>query len=170
MTDPAALAQLQSRLRDKAKAFDGYAETGDYEPSALATAQLLRAAATALDQHVATARALEEARKHPSAEWDNHHNALKCPYCNPDKIDLEGLAAHIEAMRKSIDERDTRIAGLEADREAHAEALKAAQQEAADWRLSFETANEALAKLDEAEAQVAALTAELAQPHERQKG
>lgn len=38
----------------------------------------------------------------PTPELDNHHNALKCPYCNPDRmlVDRATLRAQVEQLRR----------------------------------------------------------------------
>ncbi len=59
-----------------------------------------------------------------------------------------------------------RIAELEADREAHAEALKAVERTAEEYRKELTEIVELAEALRESESQVAALTAEIAQPHE----
>ncbi len=130
--DPAALAQLQSRLQ-RAAAFCGLQSHGAKDEGVraewLAHEQACRDAATALDQHAATVRALEEARD----------------------------AAIIRCKTA-----ETAQYKAEADREAHAEALKAMTAERDEQQILHQRSAEQRAALrDEliaAESQVAALT------------
>lgn len=39
-----------------------------------------------------------------SPQGDNHHNALKCPYCNPGMVDFEARATAAEAEREALRE------------------------------------------------------------------
>ncbi len=171
--DPAALAQLSAQLREMAQAGRLTART----TMALLSPDWIQrcdAAATALDQHAATVRALEEAR----LERDKLQEAYG-----------------VERMRREK---------AEADREAHAEALKAVRALVAKWRRESKTycACGARATLldpmrytdpvcddhelphveyvpmhmgrtsedDCADELEAALTAQIAQPHETKKG
>ncbi len=64
MSEPTdALAQLPSRLLEEAKFLFGQHEPIADPAIMVRIGKALRAAATALDQHAATVRALEEARK-----------------------------------------------------------------------------------------------------------
>jgi hypothetical protein len=60
-------------------------------------------------------REVKEAKFMPLG--DNHHNALKCPYCNPDQIDPKALratitsqSAEIERLRKALRGADEALA------------------------------------------------------------
>lgn len=157
--DFATLDQLPSRLLALALYLD--AECGAMGPEEAARwrqrVQDIRAAATALDQHAATARAwrcfhCDEVFTTPGAARDHFGGEGAVAGCLIDRVALEeggkpergrGL---LMALRKA-----------EADREAHAAALKEALD--SDGR-QFRLRIAAELRADRAESQVAALTAE----------
>ncbi len=159
--DPAALAQLHSlsaHLRGRASSLRAEHKIAtSAHPSKerlLRDATFFEECATAIDQHAATVRALEEATAKYEAEFD--------------RADLGWNTAN-EALRQ----RDQ----AEADRDAHAEALKAKDEENAILRQALgedseplrqevsrrrESFRTVLLRAEAAESQVAALASELA--------
>jgi hypothetical protein len=57
----------------------------------------LRTILTALER---AERERDEARYRPLG--DNHHNALSCPYCNPDRIDPKAAEAALAALKAEV--------------------------------------------------------------------
>ena len=75
-------------------------------------------------------------------ELDNHHNALKCPYCNPKAVDPEVLLAEVATLRqRSIFDAANRQLDMEV------QAVFLARAEAAEARLAAQA--EALETLEQ---------------------
>ncbi len=145
MTDPAALAQLPSRLPQRIlDRIDSIIGCGNLGPCSTCKGQRfaikedLDSLTTALDQHAATVRALEEANA--GSEDQVHRERLAGIHCGV--LREEWGDDWPEAVADAIIK-------AEADREAHAEALKVAQKDIGILKLSVPLEEELSDKVSE---------------------